>query len=87
MRLIMSPLFTSAHAAACLVALLAIGPFVAWAMSDKSRHNRRAVYIGIAIVALVALGLSAGIEAAPYDPCGSCGAVWPAWWCELWWGC
>ncbi len=24
---------------------------------------------------------------APYDPCPSCKAVWPDWWCSFWWGC
>jgi len=89
MRLIYSPAFGIEHALALLLACALIAPLVVRLVRGGRYDSINAMALAVAIVAIVA-GMVASLEASagvPYEPCGSCRALWPDSWCSFWFGC
>ena len=88
MRLILSPAFGPEHALALLLACALIAPLVVRLIRGGRYDSWQAMVLAVSIVVIVA-GMMTSLEAAtfPYEPCGSCRATMPDWWCNFWYGC
>ena len=89
MRLIYSPLFSTAHWLGVAVALALVAPLVRTLIRDpRPGDARRSVVLAGLLLALVLTVVTTAQAAAfPWRPCPTCLATYPAWWCEFWYDC
>lgn len=90
MRLIYSPLFSTAHWLGVAVALALVAPLVSTLIREYPRPGdaRRSVVLAGLLLALVLTVVATAQAAAfPYNPCPVCKEFCPDWYCTWMYDC